>query len=127
MSNVQIDLDIRGRRVVIFGDASDARGTLRHFCASGATVTLAAPGAVTDSADRISGVRYAVQPSEADVPGLLRLIEDAWLVVDVELSDPLRRSITDLAAQLQVLMINELPAPRTGQVTLVGGHACPKG
>lgn len=121
MSNVQIDLDIRGRRVVIFGNASDARGTLRRFCASGAMVTLAAPGAVTDSAGRISGVRYAVQPSEADVAGLLRLIEDAWLIVDVGLSDPLRRSITDLAAQLQVLMINELPAPRTGQVTLVGG------
>jgi uroporphyrin-III C-methyltransferase len=34
---------------------------------------------------------------------------------------PLRNRISELAARLHVLMINEVPAPAGGQVTLVGG------
>jgi uroporphyrin-III C-methyltransferase len=117
---MQIDLDPEGRKVVIFGDATAARGTLRRFLSSGALVTL-----VTDPlpayCDWIGAVRYAAQPDAADTAGLLRLIEPAWLIVDVELPQPLGDRISGLAAQLQMLMVKEPAAPRSGQVTLVGG------
>jgi hypothetical protein len=71
--------------------------------------------------DRIGAVRYAAQPESADTAGLLRLIGPAWLIVDAGLPEPLRRRISEVAAHLHLLMINEQPAPSTGQVILVGG------
>jgi uroporphyrin-III C-methyltransferase len=118
---MQIDLDPEGRKVVIFGDATGARQALRRFISSGATVTLATPGALPAITDRIGAVRYAAQPESADTAGLLRLIGPAWLIVDAGLPEPLRRRISELAAHLHLLMINEQPAPSTGQVILVGG------
>jgi uroporphyrin-III C-methyltransferase len=118
---MQIDLDPRGRKVVIFGDAIGARGTLRRFISAGALVTLATPGQPPPAADRIRAVRYATQPDFGDTSALLDLIRPAWLVVEVELPEPLRKRISDLAVQLKVLMTSELPARRSGQVILVGG------
>jgi uroporphyrin-III C-methyltransferase len=82
---------------------------------------LATPGTLPADAERINTVRYAIQPEATDTAGLLRLIGPAWLIVDVGLSVPLRHRISELAAHLHVLMINEAPAPGGGQVTLVGG------
>ena len=118
---MQIDLDPEGRRVVIFGDVSGARQALRRFISSGAAVTLATPGPLPKATDRVSPVRYAVQPDPTDTAGLLRLVGPAWLIVDVELPEPLRHRIRDLAAHLHVSMIKERPAPSGGQVILVGG------
>jgi uroporphyrin-III C-methyltransferase len=118
---MQIDLDPEGRKVVIFGDVTGARQAVRRFLSSGATVTLAATGPLPAATDRISAVRYATQPEPTDTAGLLRLAGPAWLIVDVGLTEPLRRRISELAAHLDVLMINEVPAPSRGQVTLVGG------
>jgi uroporphyrin-III C-methyltransferase len=118
---MQIDLDPEGRKVVIFGDVIYARLTLRRFLGSGATVTLAAPGPLPASLDRIATVRYAVQPEATDTVGLMRLIGPAWLIVDVGLPEASRRRITDLASALHVLMISEPQAPSSGQVTLIGG------
>lgn len=118
---MQIDLDPEGRKVVIFGDVTSARQVLRRFTSSGAAVTLATPGPLPALSDRIATVRYTTQPGPTDTAGLLRLIEPAWLIVDVGLPEPLRERIGDLAADLRVLMINELPAPSSGQVILVGG------
>jgi uroporphyrin-III C-methyltransferase len=95
---MQIDLDPEGRKVVIFGDVIYARLTLRRFLGSGATVTLAAPGPLPASLDRIATVRYAVQPEATDTVGLMRLIGPAWLIVDVGLPEASRRRITDLAS-----------------------------
>ena len=117
---MQIDLDPEGRKVVIFGDVLGARQALRRFISSGAMITLATPGALPAAAERISTVRYAIQPEATDTAGLLRLIGPAWLIVDVGLPVPLRHRISELATQLPALMINEVPAPG-GQVTLVGG------
>ena len=117
---MQIDLDPEGRKVVIFGDVLGARQALRRFISSGAMITLAIPGALPPVAERISTVRYAIQPEATDTAGLLRLIGPAWLIVDVGLPVPLRHRISELATQLPALMINEGPAPG-GQVTLVGG------
>ena len=122
---MQIDLDPEGRKVVIFGDVTGARQAVRRFLSSGATVTLATPGPSPDGTDRISSVRYATQPEPTDTAGLLRLIGPAWLIVDMGLTAPLRGRINDLAAHLHALMINEVPAPSRGQVTLVGaGPGC---
>lgn len=118
---MQIDLDPEGRKVVIFGDVTGARQALRRFISSGATVTLATPGALPAITDPIGAVHYATQPDTSDTAGLLRLVGPAWLIVDVELPEPLRHRIRDLAAHLHVLMIRERPAPRGGQVILVGG------
>jgi uroporphyrin-III C-methyltransferase len=121
VSHMQIDLDPRGRKVVIFGDAIGARGTLRRFLCNGALVTLATPDPPPISSDPTSAVRYATQPDVDDTTGLLRLIHPAWLIIDLAMPDPLRKKIGDLAQQLQLLLIKEVPAPRSGQVTLVGG------
>ena len=118
---MQIDLDPEGHKVVIFGDVTGARQVLRRFISSGAAVTLATPGAIPAVTDRIGTVRYAAQPDPNDTAGLLRLVRPAWLIVDVGLPEPLRRRISELAAYLQVLMINEEPAPSSGQVVLIGG------
>jgi uroporphyrin-III C-methyltransferase len=118
---MQIDLDPEGRNVVIFGDVTGARQALRRFISSGATVTLATPGALPAITDRIGSVRYAAQPDSSDSAGVLRLVGPAWLIVDAGLSEPLRRRVSELAAHLQVLMINEQPAPSAGQVVLIGG------
>ena len=118
---MQIDLDPEGRKVVIFGDVTGARQALRRFISSGAIVTLATPGALPAITDRIGTVRYAAQPDTSDTAGLLRLVGPAWLIVDAGLSEPLRRRVSELTAHLQVLMINEPPAPSVGQVVLIGG------
>ena len=118
---MQIDLDPEGRKVVIFGDVTGARQAVRRFLSSGASVTLVTPGPLPDGTDAISTVRYATQPEPTDTAGLLRLIGPAWLIVDVGLTAPLRRRISELATHLRALMINEVPAPSRGQVTLVGG------
>jgi uroporphyrin-III C-methyltransferase len=118
---MQIDLDPKSRKVVIFGDVSGARQALRRFISSGATVTLATPDPLPAMTDRISTVRYAAQPDPTDTAGLLRLVGPVWLVVDVGLAEPLSHRISELAAHVHVLMIKERPAPGGGQVILVGG------
>jgi uroporphyrin-III C-methyltransferase len=118
---MQIDLDPKGRKVVIFGEVRDARQTLRRFLSSGAIVTLAAPGPLPAAPDRISTIRYAAQPEATDTAGLLRLIGPAWLIVNVGLPEASRRRISNLAHHLHVLMISEPQAPEIGLVTLVGG------
>jgi uroporphyrin-III C-methyltransferase len=118
---MQIDLDTRGRKVVIFGEAVGARQVLRRFWHSGSTVTLVSDGPLPDERQRLPGVRYTSQPASTDTAALLRLIGPAWLIVDVGLPRTLRERIFELAGHLHVLMIDEEPAPLSGQVTLVGG------
>jgi uroporphyrin-III C-methyltransferase len=118
---MQIDLDPRGRKVVIFGDPVGARQTVRRFLRAGATVTLVSDGLLPDWADRLDTVRYATRPLRTDSAGLLRLVGPAWLIVDVGLPRKLRDRVRELAGHLHVLMIEEQPAPAQGQVVLVGG------
>src|SRR5918998_217937 len=118
---MHIDLDPRGRKVVIFGDVVGARHALRRFLHSGSTVTLVTDGALPEPQQRLGGVRYASRPARQDTAGLLRLIGPAWLIVDVGLPWAMRERIGELAGHLHVLMITEEPAPAGGQVSLVGG------
>jgi uroporphyrin-III C-methyltransferase len=121
VSWMQIDLDPRGRKVVIFGDVMGARGALRRFVSAGALITLVTPEAPPAVTDRISGVRYATRPDATDPAELQCLVRSAWLIVDIGLPEPLRNRISDFADRMHVLMITEPPAPPSGQVTLVGG------
>ena len=54
---MQIDLDPRGRKVVVFGDAVGARQAVRRFLKAGGTVTLVGDGPPPDWADRLDTVR----------------------------------------------------------------------
>jgi uroporphyrin-III C-methyltransferase len=98
---MQLDLDPRGRKVVIFGTPSAARHAVRRFTCAGALVTL-----VSD------------QPRSRS--SLLRLIGPAWLIVDLGLPAGLRERVRELAGHLRALMVAEEPAPAHGQVVLVG-------
>jgi uroporphyrin-III C-methyltransferase len=118
---MKVDLDPRGRKVVIFGSISGARQLLRRFLAGGATVTLVVDGPLPPHADRVSTVRYVTRPSADDTAGILRLIGPAWLVVDCGADGRLRDRLAELAGHLHVLMIDEEPAAERGEVTLVGG------
>jgi uroporphyrin-III C-methyltransferase len=118
---MHIDLDARGRKVVIFGDAVGARQTLRRFLHSGSTVTMVTDGPLPDPEQRLGSVRYAGRPARTDTAGLLRLIGPAWLIVDVGLPRAFRERVWELAGHLHVMMITEEPAPSGGQVALVGG------
>jgi uroporphyrin-III C-methyltransferase len=118
---MKVDLDPRGRKVVIFGGISDARQVLRRFLAGGATVTIVVDGPLPPQTDRVSTVRYATRPAADDTAGILRLIGPAWLVVTCGGVGPLRDRVAELVGHLHVLMIDEEPAADRGQVTLVGG------
>jgi uroporphyrin-III C-methyltransferase len=118
---MHIDLDPRGRKVVIFGEAAGARQALRRFLHCGATVTMVSEGPLPGEEQRLDTVRYASRPARSDTAGLLRLIGPAWLIVDVGLPRAMRERIRELAGHLHVLMITEEPAPSGGQVALVGG------
>ena len=87
---------------MIFGDPVGARQAVRRLRAAGGIVTL-------------------VSERPRDRSALLRLIGPAWLIVDVGLPLGLRDRVRELAEHLHVLMIDEEPAPFSGQVTLVGG------
>jgi uroporphyrin-III C-methyltransferase len=119
--SMHIDLNPRGCKVVIFGDAVGARQALRRFLHSGATVTVVLDGPLPDPEQRLSTVRYTSRPARTDTAALLRLIGPAWLIVDVGLPRAFRERVWELAGHLHVLMITEDPAPSGGQVTLVGG------
>ena len=106
---------------MIFGDARGARQTQRRYLHAGATVTMVLDGPLPGYRDRPETVRYATRPALTDTAGLLRLIGPAWLIVDVGLPQPHRERVAELAGHLHILMISEDPAPRRGEVTLVGG------
>jgi len=118
---VQIEVDVSGRKVVVFGTPRSARRVLAHQLRAGARVTLVLPGPVPPVEQRVEGVRYATQPSPADTSGLLRLLGPAWSVVLVDLDRDVRDHVVELCRRLRVLVQRGTPAAAQGQVVLVGG------
>ena len=117
-----LDLDIRDRRVVIFGERGAAAAAARRFARAGARVRLVGVDlATTDQA--LTGVFRLPQPEVSDTPALLRLLAPAWLVVTAgppsELSDRVRL----LCSQLKIVHTHQSPGPAEpqGRVVLVGG------
>ena len=116
---MRLDLDVTGRRVVVFGTAAGARRVLRRYEAEGAKVI-----GVLDEAPlpgREPPVKFKAMPAHDDQAGLLALIGPAWLVVLVDPPLALRGRIAALARSLSVLLVCEQPAEDRGSVTLVGG------
>ena len=118
---MQVDLEVTGRKVVVFGEPAGARRALRRFHGAGATVTLVTAEPLPPMSMRMDTVRYAALPAPSDTSSLLRLIGPAWMVVTVGADPAVRERVTDLARHLRLLIIDEAPAMAEGGVTLVGG------
>ena len=118
---MQIDVDVSGRKVVVFGSLLAARRVVTRNVRAGARVTLVVPGPLPAAEERAEGVRYARQPAGTDTSGLLRLIGPAWSVVLVDVEAGVRDRVVELCAHLRVLVQREVPAPTAGRVVLVGG------
>lgn len=118
---MQIDVDVSGRKVVVFGSLLATRRVVTRYLSAGARVTLVLPGPVPPAEQRREGVRYASQPRSTDTSGLLRLVGPAWSAVVVDVAPEVRERLVELCAHLRVLVQREAPAPTEGQVVLVGG------
>ena len=118
---MQIDVDVSGRRVVVFGSAAAARRVVGRYRRAGARVTLVSPGPVPSVDRQVDGVRHVRQPDGSDTSGLLRLLGPAWSAVVVDLDAAVADRVVDLCGRLRVLVQREPPAATSGQVVLVGG------
>lgn len=118
---MQLDVDIAGRRVVVFGLYRAARRAVRRYAAAGARVTVAVPGPPPAPTEVPEGVRIAVLPADEDVPGWLRLVAPAFLVATVGLGPASATVVHTLAADLHILVMEEPAVAERGLVTLVGG------
>ncbi|SDS73721.1 uroporphyrin-III C-methyltransferase [Friedmanniella luteola] len=118
---MQIDVDVSGRKVVVFGTLAGSRRVVRRWTAAGARVTVAVPGLLPAPTPRSDGVRVVPQPEPDDARGLLRLVGPAWSVVVVDVVPELAERVTALAGHLRLLVQHETPALAGGRVTLVGG------
>lgn len=122
---MQIDVDVAGRKVVVFGSLAGTRRVVRRYVRAGARVTVALADPPSPLAARSDGVRFASQPPSTDAPGLLRLLGPAWGVVVVDVAADLDDRVSQLSGQLRVHVQRERPARSTGQVVLVGGGPGP--
>ena len=103
-----LDLDIRDRRVVIFGERGDAASAARRFARAGARVRLvAADQAATDESR--TGVHRLCQPDVGDTPALLRLLAPAWLVVTAGPPSELVTRVRLLCSQLKIVHTHQSP------------------
>ena len=118
---MQIDVDVSGRKVVVFGSRAGTRRVVRRYARAGARVTVAVPGLLPAATAVGDGVRVVPQPAPEDARGLLRLVGPAWSVVVVDVEPELDAHVTALAGHLRVLRQREDPAASSGQVVLVGG------
>jgi uroporphyrin-III C-methyltransferase len=118
---MQLDLDVSGRRVVIFGTYVGARRVIRRYVASGAKITMVVDGRIPSDVDSADPVRFVRHPGADDVPGLLRLVGVAWLVVLVDAEPDSRERVCQLAAHLRIVVASEPAADARGRVILVGG------
>ena len=101
-----LDLDIRDRRVVVFGEHSAAASAARRFGRAGARVRLV---------DR--------PPTSGNTPALLRLLAPAWLVVTAGPHSELTDRVRQLCGQLKIMHshLALAAAEQRGRVLLVGG------
>ncbi|HEY5846120.1 MAG TPA: uroporphyrinogen-III C-methyltransferase [Microlunatus sp.] len=118
---MQLDLDVAGHLVVIFGRYPAAHRVVRRFAAAGARVTAVMDGELPLTGPRPETVRFVPCPEPDDQAGLLRLIGPAWLVVIVESDSAQSARTRRMAAQLRIVVTTERPAAESGTVTLVGG------
>jgi uroporphyrin-III C-methyltransferase len=118
---MQLDLDVGGRKVVIFGRYPAAQRVVRRFAAAGARITAVVDGELPLTESRPETVHFLPCPGPGDQAGLLRLIGPAWLVVMVESDSEQSARVRRMAAHLRIVVTTEPAAVASGTVTLVGG------
>jgi len=118
---VQLEIDVRDRKVVIFGGHPAASRVVKRFAVAGARTTAVVDGRMPLPADRLPSVRYAVRPEDDSLPDWMNLLGPAWLVVMVGLDGVTEQHIRTLCAHLRIVVACEPPADGHGVVTLVGG------
>jgi len=99
---MQVDVEVRGRSVLVVGEQRAARRVLRRFRAAEAAVTH-------------------LEPGDAEHARLPALVGAAQLVVLVGRPDLLGRQVLGLATRMRRMVVQEVPATDAGGVTLVGG------
>jgi uroporphyrin-III C-methyltransferase len=102
---MQLDLDVRDRRVVVFGTSAATRRVLRRYATAGAKVTMVVEGPMPPTADRLPRVRYAVRPEDEHVG----------------MNPSGEQRVRQLCDQLRIGVAREPEALPYGTVTLVGG------
>lgn len=118
---MQLDLDVRDHRVVVFGTSAAARRVLRRYAVAGAKVTMVVEGPMPQAADRLPRVRYAVRPEDEHMSDWLNLLGPAWLAVLVGVDPSAEQRVRQLCGQLRIGVTSEPEALPYGTVTLVGG------
>ena len=117
---MRLDLDVAGRRVVVFGTAKGSRRVVRRYLANGARVMAALDGGCSQA-----GMTHSAQirpmPDVDDQAALLDLIGRAWLIVLVDPPPEIRHRVSAMADALSTLLVCERPATTGRSVTLVGG------
>lgn len=114
---MELDLDLRGRRVLIVGRFHESRRAIARYLAAEATVYLASPTPAAASG-RLQVVDYPAKPSEwSDVVSAVDLV----VAVDV---DPRSDALLNAACLARRTWLSREPAlatTETGRVTLIGG------
>ena len=118
---MQLELDVRDRKVVVFGRHAAALRVVRRFEVAGARVTAVVEGPMPAATDRLPTVRYAVRPEDDCQPDWMNLLGPAWLVVLVGLDGDTEQHVRTLCAHLRIVVATEPAAVGHGLVTLVGG------
>jgi uroporphyrin-III C-methyltransferase len=118
---MQLDLDVHGRKVVVFGSFAAARRVVKRYQVAGARVIAVVDGPMPPAEDRLPGVRYAVQPEVEHLSDWINLLGPAWLAVLVGLDPATTDQVRRLCGHLRIVVTAEPAAAGHGVVTLVGG------
>lgn len=118
---MQLELDVRDRKVVVLGSYADARRVLKRYHLAGARVRAVLTGPLPAAGDRLPGVRYAVRPDDDSLSDWVNLLAPCWLVVLVGVDPATERQVDRLCRELRIGVAAEPAAVGHGGVTLVGG------
>lgn len=99
---MQVDVEVRGRSVLVVGERRAARRVLRRFQTAEAAVTH-------------------LEPSQVPENRLPALVGAAQLVVLVGGPERVRHQVLELTTRMHRMVVEESPATEAGGVTLVGG------
>jgi uroporphyrin-III C-methyltransferase len=112
---MELDLTLRGRRVLIIGGATEARRSIARYLAAEATVYLAAPDGAS-ATSRLQVVEYPTTTQEWTA--IVSAVDVVALVGADERTD---RIVTAACHARKTWLSREPAASAVGSVTLVGG------
>jgi uroporphyrin-III C-methyltransferase len=118
---MQLEIDVQGRKVLVFGSHPASHRVIKRYHAAGARVTAVVDGPMPGAGERLPGVRYAVHPENDHLSDWINLLGPAWLVVLVGADGVTTDRVTRLCGHLRIVVGSEPAAVGHGMVTLVGG------